>query len=158
LNRYAEVRWAEDATRLTMELPRLSELQSVPRVVIDAHAALLPVVEDSTGPLQAIGVPLVDHGTARGLVLIRAPVSEIDSLSSWLETRPVAPLLPRSPASKVGSVGAYDIERSAWQHYLSGVVWYLRGNVARAADEWGLTLKLSPEFGDAKAGLARLKR
>ena len=59
------------------------------------------------------------------------------------------PQFDHSPASK---------SRDAQQHYLSGIVFYQKGNYARARDEWKLALRFDPKMSDAQAGLERVDR
>ncbi|MBI5241833.1 MAG: tetratricopeptide repeat protein [Elusimicrobia bacterium] len=49
-------------------------------------------------------------------------------------------------------------QRAAQQHYLAGVIFYQKGDYARARDEWSRALRIDPDNVDAAAGLARMER
>ena len=51
-----------------------------------------------------------------------------------------------------------DDQRAAQQYYLSGIIYYDKGDHARARQAWATALGLDPDNADAAAGLARLDR
>jgi Tfp pilus assembly protein PilF len=51
-----------------------------------------------------------------------------------------------------------DARRSSQQHYLSGVIYFQKGDYVKARDEWTLALQLDPGNSDAKAGLERIEK
>ncbi|MBI4678424.1 MAG: tetratricopeptide repeat protein [Elusimicrobia bacterium] len=51
-----------------------------------------------------------------------------------------------------------DARRSSQQHYLSGVIYFQKGDYVKARDEWTLALQLDPGNSDAKAGIDRIEK
>ncbi|MBI5631045.1 MAG: hypothetical protein HY921_09190 [Elusimicrobia bacterium] len=51
-----------------------------------------------------------------------------------------------------------DAKRSSQQHYLSGVIFFQKGDYDKARDEWGLAKQLDPSNSDAQAGLERIEK
>ena len=51
-----------------------------------------------------------------------------------------------------------DNKRSSQQHYLSGVIFFQKGDFDKARDEWNLSIQLDPSNSDAKAGLERIEK
>ncbi len=76
------------------------------------------------------------------------------ALLSRLGPRPPANPKPKSPEQ--ASVSAAAAQRSSQQHYLSGVVYYQKGDIRKAAEEWGLSLQLDPSNVDAAAGIEKV--
>jgi Tfp pilus assembly protein PilF len=57
---------------------------------------------------------------------------------------------PSRPATDV------DRKREAQQHYLSGMIYFQKGDYAKAKEEWSLCQQLDPENPEVRAGLERL--
>ena len=55
-------------------------------------------------------------------------------------------------------VSSEDARKSSGQHYLSGMIFYQKGDLEKAKDEWSLSLQLDPGNSDAKAGLERIEK
>lgn len=51
-----------------------------------------------------------------------------------------------------------DNKRSSQQHYLSGVIFFQKGDYEKAKNEWSLALQLDPGNSDAKSGLDRIEK
>lgn len=51
-----------------------------------------------------------------------------------------------------------DNKRSSQQHYLSGVIFFQKGDYEKAKNEWSLALQLDPGNSDAKSGLDRIDK
>lgn len=51
-----------------------------------------------------------------------------------------------------------EAKKSSQQHYLSGVIFFQKGDYEKAKDEWSLSLQLDPSNSDAKAGLDRIEK
>jgi tetratricopeptide (TPR) repeat protein len=51
-----------------------------------------------------------------------------------------------------------DAKRSSQQHYLSGVIYFQKGDYAKARDEWTRAKQLDPSNSDAIAGLDRIEK
>ncbi|MBI5623123.1 MAG: hypothetical protein HY924_05025 [Elusimicrobia bacterium] len=81
-------------------------------------------------------------------------------------TAAAAPAAAGAPPSAGGTAGAgpavgaisEDARRSSQQHYLSGVIYFQKGDYVKARDEWTLSLQLDPGNSDAKAGLERIEK
>lgn len=50
-----------------------------------------------------------------------------------------------------------DNKRSSQQHYLSGVIFFQKGDYEKAKNEWALALQLDPGNSDAQTGLKRIE-
>lgn len=61
-------------------------------------------------------------------------------------------------ASPASSESPRETHARAQQAYLSGVVYFQKGDYVRAREEWSRALRLDGANDDAKAGLARLDR
>jgi tetratricopeptide (TPR) repeat protein len=55
-------------------------------------------------------------------------------------------------------VSSEEARKSSGQHYLSGVIFFQKGDFEKARDEWSLALQLDPSNSDAKAGLERIEK
>jgi tetratricopeptide (TPR) repeat protein len=51
-----------------------------------------------------------------------------------------------------------EARRSSQQHYLSGVIFFQKGDYEKARDEWNLAKQLDPGNPDAQAGLERIEK
>jgi len=51
-----------------------------------------------------------------------------------------------------------EARRSSQQHYLSGVIFFQKGDYEKARDEWNLAVQLDPGNSDARAGLERIEK
>ena len=51
-----------------------------------------------------------------------------------------------------------DAMRQSQQHYLSGMIYFQKGDYAKARDEWQVSLKLDRDNDDARVGLERIKK
>lgn len=76
-------------------------------------------------------------------------------------TAPAASSMPApAPLPSAGAAWAQPSadSRQAMQHYLSGVIFFQKGDYAKARGEWTAALALDPSNGDAKNGLERLDK
>lgn len=64
---------------------------------------------------------------------------------------PPKPAAPPAPSAE-------EVSRQSEQHYLSGIIYFQKGDYAKAGDEWRLALAVSPANIDARAGLDRLRK
>jgi tetratricopeptide (TPR) repeat protein len=67
-----------------------------------------------------------------------------------------APAAGSGPVSKPAS--SEEARKSSQQHYLSGVIFFQKGDYEKARDEWSLAMQLDPSNSDAKAGLDRIEK
>jgi tetratricopeptide (TPR) repeat protein len=65
--------------------------------------------------------------------------------------------LQSTPAFDKSEARSED-QRSSQQHYLTGVVYYDKGDYAKAREEWSAALRLDPDNADAATGLTRVDR
>jgi hypothetical protein len=75
------------------------------------------------------------------------PLSK-DSQGAPLFKEVAEPAPTRAPA---------DAQKESQQHYLAGVIYYSKGDYAKAKEEWELSLAMDPGNTDAEVGLKRLK-
>ena len=66
---------------------------------------------------------------------------------------------PASPAHGTAStaVVSEDNKRQSQQYYLSGIIYYDKGDIEKARNEWAHALQIDPSNPDAKSGLERIK-
>ncbi|HAM35551.1 MAG TPA: hypothetical protein DEB40_01965 [Elusimicrobia bacterium] len=55
-----------------------------------------------------------------------------------------------------GAAAAEDNRRQSQQYYLSGMIYYQKGDFEKARNEWSHAIQLDPSNSDAKAGLERI--
>ena len=97
------------------------------------------------------------HTTARQLEWWRMKARELNAevAASLTGERPqAAPPEPAAPPAP----SAEEVSRESEQHYLSGIIYFQKGDYAKAGDEWRLALAKSPANIDARAGLDRLRK
>ena len=51
-----------------------------------------------------------------------------------------------------------ESKRSSQQHYLSGVIFFQKGDYDKARDEWNLAKQLDPGNSDPQTGLERIEK
>ncbi|MBI5209701.1 MAG: tetratricopeptide repeat protein [Elusimicrobia bacterium] len=71
---------------------------------------------------------------------------------------PHRPSTQPSRADQARQLAAAQSQRASQVHYLSGVVYFQKGEYERARDEWSLSLGLDPSNTDARAGLEKLEK
>lgn len=69
--------------------------------------------------------------------------------------RPPSP--PSPPLPSAAETAKEDALRASQQHYLSGVIFFQKGDYKMAREHWELAVNLDPANEDAAAGLAKLK-
>ncbi len=114
---------------------------------------------------------------------VHARIDEVQCVSGWLERnadlgrskdasgrkiyqkeRKRARTLLKKIDGWVGSaedqtpVVSDDAKRRAQQHYLSGIIYFQKGDYEKARDEWLLARKLDPSNDDVRAALGRVDR
>lgn len=63
-----------------------------------------------------------------------------------------------TPGGPPGGVTSEEAKRQSQQHYLSGVIFFQKGDYEKARDEWNLAKQLDPTNSDAITGLERIER
>lgn len=71
--------------------------------------------------------------------------------------RPESPTPPQT-LSQLKPRAPTDAARASQQHYLSGMIYFQKGDYLKARLEWKLALTLDPSNADAQAGLDRLDK
>jgi hypothetical protein len=91
-------------------------------------------------------------------VLLLALAAALSACSGARRAAPPAQAAaaPPRPAPSAGP-SKEQVSRESEQHYLSGIIFFQKGDYAKAGDEWRQALAASPENPDAKAGLERLR-
>ena len=72
----------------------------------------------------------------------------IAEISEWAKSSRIS--APETPSG--------DDARRSQQHYLSGVVYYQKGDYEKARKEWKDSLRLDPNNQEAKAGVERIEK
>lgn len=157
LNQYSEVRWHRDMGQIAQSLSRFSEKYPVPDSVIDARTARLLTIQRSPGETSyAIALPLLESDEVEGLVFLKAEARAIAALLQ--RTDRLFPQARSRPArqSPVDEQSEQRV-RSSSHHYLSGLVYFGKGELRKAKNEWRLALLLDPENYEASEGFNRIK-
>ncbi|MDD5627610.1 MAG: von Willebrand factor type A domain-containing protein [Elusimicrobia bacterium] len=69
---------------------------------------------------------------------------------------PRAAAAPASPAQGPALPASEENRRQSQQYYLSGIIYYDKGDFEKARNEWAHALQLDPDNPDAQAGLQRI--
>ena len=91
-----------------------------------------------------------DQDVAAGLTRVRQLLGRAPRSGEAIPLQ-AAPVFDRSETRS-------EDQRRSQQHYLSGVIYYDKGDYAKARDEWSTALRIDPDNVDAAAGLARVDR
>ena len=91
-----------------------------------------------------------DQDVAAGLARVRQLLGRTPRSGEAIPLQ-AAPVFDRSETRS-------EDQRRSQQHYLSGVIYYDKGDYAKAREEWVLALRIDPDNVDAAAGLARVDR
>ncbi|MBI3554232.1 MAG: hypothetical protein HY077_17170 [Elusimicrobia bacterium] len=65
---------------------------------------------------------------------------------------------PSWPSKKRKRAATEEALRASQQHYLSGVIYFQKGDYEKARDEWKLSKQIDPGNDDARAGLERIDK
>ena len=80
-------------------------------------------------------------------------------LALWLEkTRFDAAAAPARSGPPARTPGSDSSGQESQQHYLTGIIFFQKGDTEGARREWLLAKKLDPANSDAQAGLERLEK
>lgn len=77
-------------------------------------------------------------------------------LAVWLKAPRPNAVVRRAPAPKAPRSASTVDSQASQQSYLSGMIYFQRGEYEKARAEWTAAVKLDPSNADAKAGLAKL--
>ncbi|MCX5795189.1 MAG: tetratricopeptide repeat protein [Elusimicrobia bacterium] len=155
LNRYGQVRWSEDPELISLPL---EEYQKRTGAVLQAAAEVMTstaarVRQAPDAPVYEAAIPIVAEGATQGVLDLWV---RRDGLFGLLSERPqpAADAPPRPAAAPSPEAG----RRQAQQSYLSGMVYFEKGDYEKALKEWETARKFDPEDQDVAAGLARVRR
>lgn len=84
--------------------------------------------------------------------------AEADAKAAATTGAAAAPAAGAGPAAAPAAGPSEDARRSSQQHYLSGVIFFQKGDYEKAREEWNLALQLDPSNSDARAGLERIEK
>jgi tetratricopeptide (TPR) repeat protein len=180
LNRYGQVRWSEDAELIALPL---EEYQKKTGAVLQAAAEVLTstavlVRQAQDAPVYEAAIPIVAEGVTQGVLDLWVRRDGIFGLLSErapavrksVRPAPTEPPIPSAPppravalpapaaARPAPAASADDVSRQAQQFYLSGMIYYEKGDYGKALKEWETAHKLDPEDQDVSAGLARVRQ
>ena len=124
--------------------------------LLQAHAA------DSTAPVSAREDSCRDRYETGSPAEIRKACGEcLEYVSNDALCRRALELLAQRPKLKLKTRSAEsptDAMRSSQQRYLSGMIYYQKGDYEKARKEWKLSVKLDSANDDARAGLERIDK
>lgn len=116
---------------------------------------LVKWIQEAQSYLAAGGKPTV-HTNAANIEKNRALARKLGArIETWLTG--ARPGRRREAVPVPRKVAPVD-EQASQQSYLSGMIYYQRGEYEKARAEWLMAVKLDPSNSDAKAGLARLDK
>jgi|GEM_PF-2869691 len=166
LNRYGQVRWSEDPELITLPLEEYQKktgalLQAAAEVMASTAARVrqapdVPVYEAAI-PIVAAGVTqgVLDLWVRRdglfGLLPERARPAEASQSGAAPPPRPASANPAPAPSAGAG-------RRQVQQYYLSGMVYFEKGDYEKALKEWEAAHKLDSEDRDVAAGLTRVRQ
>ncbi|MBI5622575.1 MAG: radical SAM protein [Elusimicrobia bacterium] len=162
---------SQDSTLLVVPSSRPEEDQVKVLPAKDTSASLPPLSEAAARDSRQrymIGLMLFQKGNYAGAreewnwSLFHDPMNEDAKAGlkrlAKLEHKPALPrpsLAVEVSSAPVAQSSEQD-RRSSQQHYLSGVVFFQKGDYEKARNEWALALRLDPGNEDAMAGIKRV--
>jgi tetratricopeptide (TPR) repeat protein len=146
LGRDGQVRWSEDPELIGLPLQAYqgqtgSSLQTVSEV-LTSTAPRVRRVPDT--PIYEAAIPILAQGAVAGVLDLWV---RRDGISGLLGDRPPAAAQPGP-----------DDKRQVQQRYLSGMIYFEKGEYEKALKEWETAHELDPEDRDVSAGLARVRK
>jgi hypothetical protein len=147
LDRNGTVRWCEDSqlagvTSADYQRATGASLQSASEVLTSTAPRVRRVPET---PVYEAAIPILEGAVTVGV------------LSLWVRRDALTGLLSERPQAS-GDRGGEEVRRQARQRYLSGMVFFEKGDYEKALKEWELARELDPEDRDVAAGLARVRK
>ena len=143
------VRWAEDPALIGTPLDRYRTRTGVsPAWVARVFSSTAPAVRRvPETPFYEAAIPILAGGEVLGAVDMWFKPSTLEDLLA--DTR-------SEPASPRQAAATDDALRASQQFYLSGLIYYQKGDYGRARAEWRKSVELDPGNSDAQAGLRRV--
>lgn len=125
--------------------------------IAELAVLLLCAAPAAAGPLEKACRDRYENGSPReinrtcGRCLEKDPKNRLCRQAvEFLKMRPKLDVEERAPTGEAA--------RQSQQHYLSGMVYYQKGDYEKARDEWLLAKQFDPANTDAEAGLVRLEK
>jgi len=146
LNKYGEVRWFQDPSLITSTFDQFTKAAPLPTDAVEqAILSKTPVVRAVPGPpLKEVAIPLVRRGETAGLVSFQATDETLRSLTTltgdYRSLVAFAPPLKKPVLEKAHSKSA----RQSLQYYLSGMIFFQKGELDKARQEWEHSSALDP--------------
>ncbi len=166
LNGYGQVRWSEDPELIMFPL---EEYQKKTGAVLQAAVEVMAstavrVRQASDAPVYEVAIPIVAQGATQGVLdlwvrrdgifgLLAARASSAKG-SQFRTVIPTRPAIVRPVPAASSDEGRHQVQ----QYYLSGMVYFEKGDYEKALKEWETAHKLDYEDQDVAAGLARVRR
>ncbi|MBI3554356.1 MAG: hypothetical protein HY077_17805 [Elusimicrobia bacterium] len=156
LNRSAEVRWAQRPELWTITFDQLRKEAPPTDAVERALKANAAVVAAASKGLYEVAMPLISEGQLQGVLDVLADAKGLRSLGADAQKtlKRDAPMRTAARTTKPKDAAA---QRQAQQHFLSGLIFFQKGDAAKAREEWLLAQKLDPGDPEAPAALKRVK-
>jgi tetratricopeptide (TPR) repeat protein len=147
LDRRGRVRWTEAPELIAVTLEDFqratgASLQSASEVLTSTAPRVRRVPET---PVYEAAIPILEGAVTVGVLSLWV---RRDALTGLLSERSQAP----------GDRGGDEVRRQARQRYLSGMVFFEKGDYEKALKEWESARELDPEDRDVAAGLARVRK
>jgi hypothetical protein len=158
LNRFGEVRWAKQPELWTMTFERLSKQSPLPTDAVSrAMKGSAAVVAPATGGSYEVALPLDSEGQPQGILDIQTDAKGLrglgaDARKALKKDAPIRPAAARTAPPK-----SPDSERQAQQYFLSGLIYFHKGDLAKARGEWTHAAQLDPGNPEVSQALKRVK-
>jgi hypothetical protein len=158
LNRFGEVRWARQAELWTMTFEQLGKQAPLPT---DAASRALKadsvVVAPAARGVFEAALPLDSDGQVQGVLDIQSDAKGILSLGADARKSLKRDAAIRPAPVRTAPAKSPESERQAQQFYLSGLIYYHKGDSAKALSEWTHARQLDPGNPDIPQALKRLQ-
>jgi len=158
LNKYGEVRWFQDPSRITCTFEQFHKAAPRPTDAVEQAAlSKTPVVRVVPGPpLYEVAVPLVLRGETAGLVSFQAADGTLRSLTTF--TGDYRSLVASASSRAKPSHGEAHSKsaRQSMQYYLSGLIFFKKGDLGKARQEWEHSAALDSGNELAREAMQRL--
>jgi len=158
LNRFGEVRWAKQPELWTLTFAEFNRRAPLPTDAVSrAETSKTPIVADAGKRNWEVALPLVSGDQVQGVLDIQTDAAGLRSLGAdarktLKKDAPIRPAAARTaPAKSPAS------ERQAQQYYLSGLIYFHKGDLARARGEWTHAQTLDPGNPEIPQALKRVK-
>jgi hypothetical protein len=157
LNRFGEVRWAQQAELWTLTFEQLGKQAPLPTDAVSRalKSDSVVVAPAGRGILEA-AMPLDSDGQVQGVLDIQSDAKGLrglgaDARKSLKRDAPLRPAPARTAPPK-----SPENERQAQQYFLSGLIYYHNGDFGKALSDWTHGRELDPGNSEILKALKRL--